>query len=46
MTEAEYVAGGDRGAGKGAPLSEADFRYHPEELLGLTHALQQRATGS
>ena len=43
ITEQEYAQIGDSWAAAGARTAEADFRYHPEELLGLTFALQQVA---
>lgn len=46
MSELEYAAVGDNWIASGANTSDADYRYHPEELLGLTFALQQLANGS
>jgi hypothetical protein len=46
MSEQEYAAAGANWIASGAHTSEADYRYHPEELLGLTFALQQLANGS
>ena len=46
MSEVEYAAVGDSWIANGARTSDADYRYHPEELLGLTFALQQLANGS
>jgi len=43
LSREQYVAAGDNWAVGGAKLGEATFRYHPEELLGLTHAAQQLA---
>ena len=40
MSESAYAAAGLQWIANGAANSDADFRYHPEELLGLTHALQ------
>ena len=40
MSEAEYLELGNRWVANGAPLSGATFRYHPEELFGLTFAHQ------
>jgi hypothetical protein len=45
MTESEYAAVGAKWIASGAANSDADFRYHPEELLGLTHALQHLSNG-
>ncbi|WCE05529.1 hypothetical protein [Pseudoxanthomonas sp. JBR18] len=46
MSESQYAAAGDNWIANGARTSDADYRYHPEELLGLTFALQQLANGS
>lgn len=40
MTETEYESVGAEWMANGAKEAEADFRYYPEELLGLTTALQ------
>lgn len=40
MSEAEYAAVGDTWLAAGGDVATADFRYHPEELLALTAALQ------
>ena len=45
MTESEYAAAGAKWIASGAANTDADFRYHPEELLGLTHALQHLSNG-
>ena len=44
MTEQQYFAVGNDWIAQGGDISDADYRYHPEELLGLTWALQQLAT--
>ena len=44
MTEAEYSRVGASWIANGASTSEAHFRYHPEELVGLTFALQKLST--
>ena len=43
MTEQEYAQVGDAWIAAGAGTADADYRYHPEELRGLTFALQQVA---
>lgn len=40
MTEAQYEKVGADWVANGAAVADAKFRYHPEELLGLTTALQ------
>jgi len=40
LTEEEYVALGEEWVAKGGPIDEATFRYHPEELFGMLHALR------
>ena len=40
MTEEDYKKLGTEWASRGGQLSEATFRYHPEELFGIVHALQ------
>ncbi|QCW24442.1 hypothetical protein FE772_00905 [Lysobacter enzymogenes] len=44
MSEQEFSAVGANWIASGARTAEADYRYHPEELLGLTSALQQIVT--
>ena len=41
MTVSEYADVGVKWVANGAVTADADYRYHPEELLGLTFALQQ-----
>lgn len=41
LSAEEYAAAGQAWAARGGPLSDATFVYHPEELYGLTFALQQ-----
>jgi hypothetical protein len=41
MTETEYRDAAVKWLTSGAPTSRGDFRYHPEELFGLTTALKQ-----
>lgn len=43
LTPQEYAQVGPAWVAAGAKLEHADFRYHPEELLGLTYALRQVA---
>ena len=43
MTQQEYAQVGANWVAAGANTADADYRYHPEELLGLTFALQQVA---
>ncbi|HEV2538528.1 MAG TPA: hypothetical protein VGU03_02365 [Frateuria sp.] len=43
LTPQEYAHVGPAWVAAGAKLEHADFRYHPEELLGLTYALRQVA---
>lgn len=43
LTPQEYAQVGPAWIAAGAKLEHADFRYHPEELLGLTYALRQVA---
>lgn len=43
LTQEEYSQLGSDWAAGGAELADADYRYHPEELLGLTVALRQVA---
>ena len=40
MTEEQYEKVGADWVANGAALADAEFRYYPEELLGLTTALQ------
>ena len=40
LTEEQYAALGKQWVAKGAPMEEASFRYHPEELFGMLHALR------
>ena len=40
MNELEYAKVGPEWITNGAKIADADFRYHPEELFGLTTALQ------
>ena len=46
MTEQEYSQVGVAWIAAGANTEAADYRYHPEELLGFTFALQRVANGS
>ncbi|MEX3982803.1 hypothetical protein AB4Y45_27905 [Paraburkholderia sp. EG287A] len=39
LDERRYVELGDKWIAEGAPLEKATFRYHSEELFGLTYAL-------
>ncbi|GAA0697989.1 HEPN domain-containing protein [Dyella marensis] len=41
MTRSEYKQAADAWVESGAEVASADYRYHPEELFGLTFALQQ-----
>ncbi|OKO90743.1 hypothetical protein AC629_04015 [Bradyrhizobium sp. NAS80.1] len=41
MTRSEYEQAGAAWVESGAEVASADYRYHPEELFGLTFALQQ-----
>ncbi|KXS33129.1 MAG: hypothetical protein AWT59_0686 [Candidatus Gallionella acididurans] len=43
MIEPDYEKVGAKWIASGANTADADFRYHPEELFGLTFALQQVA---
>ena len=43
LTQEEYAQVGRAWVSGGSKLADADHRYHPEELLGLTFALQQVA---
>ena|SRR6185312_9212254 len=45
MTETEYLDVGAKWLASGAQDSQAHFRFHPEELRGLTAALQQLTNG-
>ncbi|UJB19193.1 MULTISPECIES: hypothetical protein [Lysobacter] len=45
ISEQEYAAIGANWIASGARTSEADYRYHPEELFGLAFALRQLANG-
>ena len=40
MTEAQYQRLGAEWIAKDSPLKEATFRYYPEELFGMLHALR------
>ena len=40
FTEEQYAALGEQWIAKGAPIDEATFRYYPEELFGMLHALR------
>lgn len=40
LSEEQYSRIGSEWLAKGAPLAEATFRYHPEELVGILAALQ------
>lgn len=39
MTEAEYKRLADDWVQRGGPLDDAQFRFYPEELYGILHAL-------
>lgn len=39
FTEEQYAALGEQWIAKGSRIEEATFRYHPEELRGMLHAL-------
>lgn len=39
LTEHEYIARGNDWVAAGSTIDDADFVYHPTELLGLTEAL-------
>lgn len=41
MNQAEYDQVGTAWVESGAEVANADYRYHPEELFGLTFALHQ-----
>ena len=41
MTEGEYIEYGNLWIELGAPIDEAEFKYFPEELYGLSKALQE-----
>ena len=43
LTQEEYAQVGSIWIEAGAQLATADYRYYPEELLGLTFALRQVA---
>ncbi len=43
LTQQEYARVGSAWIAAGAKLADADYRYHPEELFGLTFALRQLA---
>jgi hypothetical protein len=45
MTESDYEKVGAKWIASGANTADADYRYHPNELFGLTFALQQVANG-
>ncbi len=45
LTHQEYVRVGADWVAAGARLEDADYRYHPEELFGLTYALRQVVNG-
>lgn len=45
MSAAEYAQAGSNWAAAGAELQSAVFRYHPEELVGLTYGAQQFIAG-
>ena len=40
LSEDQYSAIGEAWVSKGAPLKEATFRYHPQELVGFISALR------
>lgn len=42
-TAEAYLKRGDDWHAAGSPLETADFRFHPEELLGMLHALRVEA---
>jgi HEPN domain-containing protein len=46
MTQEQYTQAGVSWIAAGANTADADYRYHPEELFGLTFALQQIANSS
>ena len=41
ITPENYAKRGEEWIAAGGHVSDADYRYHPEELLGLTAALQR-----
>jgi hypothetical protein len=41
MNEGEYIEYGNLWVELGAPVDEAEFQYYPEELYGLSKALQE-----
>ena len=41
MNESEYIEYGKLWVELGAPIEEAEFQYHPEELYGLIKALRE-----
>lgn len=43
LSEQQYAALGPAWVAQGSPLGAAVFRYHPEELYGLTHAAKTLA---
>ena len=43
MNEGEYIEYGNLWVELGAPAEEAEFQYYPEELYGLSKALQEVA---
>lgn len=43
LSEEQYLNLGEEWLSKGAPLEEATFRYHPEEMVGFLAALQHVA---
>lgn len=45
LDEEQYEELGRSWSSAGAPLEQATFRYHPEELFGLCHAARQLAGG-
>jgi hypothetical protein len=44
LNEKQYLERGNSWASRGAPMDEATFRYHPQELHGLLFALECLAT--
>lgn len=40
LTEEQYTALGKQWVESGAPIEDATFRYHPEELFGMLYALR------
>jgi hypothetical protein len=46
MSEAEYGRAGRDWVAAGSEPQDAVFRYHPEELVGLTYGAQQIIAGS